>query len=206
MPYAVPDVNPFLNIVSINGRTVAPGSQRSGYVVSTEGVQLGLTSDNTRGFSFDNLQPGLTHETDPRDWAMAKMCFSIDGGVARCGASLVDTGIPQMYIRAGDGVLIPTISTRNPNKQSRTKMVKRVKPGTKIAVGFPSLKTSVSSYSFAVGEGSKMEPSHTVPGIATSPPFVNTGRRFLYGYSIAFDAVGGRFGFRPVHPSPPSVL
>ena len=206
MPYATPDINAFLNVESIGGRTVATGSIRSGYIVSTDGVYLGLTSLNTRNFAFEDLQPGLTHKVDRRDWAMAQMCVSIDGSVARCGASLIDTGISQMYIRAGEGVPIPTVFIRNPNKHSRTNMVKRVKPGTNIAVGFPSLESPVSSYSFVVGEGSKMEPSHAVPGQAVFPPFINTGRHFLFGYLIAFDAVGGRFGFRPVHPSSSSVL
>jgi hypothetical protein len=206
MPYAIPGVNAFLNIVSIGGRNVATGSIRSGYIVSTNGVHLGLTTLNTRNFAFEDLQPGLTHKADQRDWAMAQMCVSIDGGAARCGASLIDTGISQMYIRAGEGVSIPTIVVRNPNKHSGTKMVKRVKPGTDIAIGFPSLESPVSSYSFVVGEGSKMEPSHAVPGKAVSPPFINTGRHFLFGHSIAFDAVGGRFGFRPVHTSSSSVL
>jgi hypothetical protein len=206
MPYAIPDMNAFLNLESINGRKVATGALRSGYIVSTEGVQLGLTSENTSGIAFEDLQAGLTHENDPRDWAMAKMCFSIDGGGAHCGAALIDTGISQMYLRAGEGVLIPTVTIRNPNRHSRTKMVRRVKPGTNITVGFPSLESPVSSYSFVVGEGSKMEPSHAVPGKAVSPPFINTGRHFLFGYSIAFDAVGGRFGFRPVQSNSSSVL
>ena len=209
MPYASPKVNAFLNVESINGRVVSPRSMRLGYEISSQGVHLGLTQAVVRGFNFTSLEPGLTHEDDSRDWAMAKMCFSIDGGRKHCGPGLVDTGISQMYIRAEGGFTIPNVMIRNPNPNGRAKMVKRVKPGTKIAVGFPSLQEPAMSYTIVVGEGSRVEPSYVFPEASLRPPFVNTGRNLLWGYSIAFDAVDGRFGFRPVDSTsdpPPSVL
>jgi hypothetical protein len=206
MPIAAPQVNPFLNIDTINGKLVSPNSMRAGYIVTTKGVHLGLTSQNIKGFTFQDLQPGCTNDQDARDWAMAQMCFSVNGEGRNCGALLVDTGIGQMYIRPKEGVSIPTVTIRNPNKHGYAKMVKRVKRGTEIAVGFPSFEDQATSYSFTVGEGSAIEPNFVVPARPTSAPFINTGRNFLHGHSIAFDAVGGRFGFRPVHPSSSSVL
>lgn len=133
---------------------------------------------------------------------MAKMCFSIDDGSRHCGDVLVDTGISQMYIRAAEGDSIPTVVVRNPNKHGFAKMVKRVKPGTKIAVGFPTLDAPAASYSFIVGQNcSSTEPNYVVPAKPLPPPFINTGRNFLFGYSIAFDAVGGRFGLCPASSS-----
>lgn len=209
MPYASPSVNAFLNVASINGRVISPRSMRLGYEISSQGVNLGLTPAVVKGFQFTSLEPGLTHETDPRDWAMVKMCFSIDDSGSHCGPGLVDTGIAQMYIRAEEGFTIPKVMVRNPNPNGTTKMVKRVKPGTKIAIGFPTLDESVLSYALVVGEGSAIEPSYVFPEASRRPPFVNTGRNLLWGYSIAFDAVDGRFGFRPVDSTavpPPSVL
>jgi len=206
MPIAAPQVNPFLNIDTVDGRPVSGATMRSGYIVTTEGVHLGLTRENTQSFVFDRLQPGLTHEQDPRDWAMAQMCFRIDNGEKHCGTVLVDTGIAQMYIRAEEGVSIPTVTIRNPNKHGYSKTVKRVKPGTDITVAFPAFDNSATGYSFLVGEGSAIEPRFVVPGRPSSPPYVNTGRNFLHGYSIAFDAVGGRFGYRPVPSNSSSVL
>ncbi|KAF1942077.1 hypothetical protein EJ02DRAFT_183385 [Clathrospora elynae] len=206
MPYATPNVNPFLNIDAIDGDPVSKGAMRTGYVISTEGIQLGLTTINTLGFAFANLEPGLTHVEDSRDWAMAKMCFSIDGEGSNCGPALIDTGIPQMYIRAEEGASIPTVFIPNPNPNGTAGMVKRVKPGTKITVGFPSLGRPAASYSFVVGDNSSIEPSYVFPQLPQHPPFVNTGQNFLFGYSIAFDAVGGRFGFRPVGSPSSSVL
>jgi hypothetical protein len=206
MPIAAPQVNPFLNIDSIDGYPVSWKTMRAGYIVTTKGIHLGLTSHNTRGFAFKDLQPGLTHDIDARDWAMARMCFSVNGEGRNCGAVLVDTGIAQMYIRPDEGVSIPSVTIRNPNKHGYAKMVKRVKRGTSIAVAFPSFDDQAASYAFTVGEGSAIEPNFVVPARAKSTPFINTGRNFLYGYSIAFDAVGGRFGFRPAPPGSSSVL
>lgn len=198
-PNAVPSGNPFLNMLSINGKKARPETWRAGYTISKEGVHLGLTQANTQGFVFTDLQPGVTHDDDPRDWSMVDMCFSINGSGANCGVALIDTGIAQMYIRAGVGVELPNITIRNPNKDGYAEWVKRVKPGTKISIGFPSLSSkAVAEYSFSVSEGSAMEPSYVVPGKQRSPPYVNTGRNFLFGYSVALDAIAGRFGFRLV--------
>jgi hypothetical protein len=199
-PFAIPKANPFLNIDTINGEALRPGAIRAGYIISTKGVHLGLTEQTTQGFAYTELERGVTHEEDPRDWAMVKMCFSINGRGSNCGPALIDTGIPQMYLRTEEGVDIPEIAIRVPDKDGHAKTVKRVKPGTKITVGFPLLGTHVAEYSFTIGEGGIMEPIYGVPEKQRSPPFINTGRNFLLGFSIAFDAIGGRLGFRPVEP------
>jgi hypothetical protein len=206
MPFATPKVNPLLNVKRIDGDPVPDMSMRPGYIVSTQGITLGLTSKNTRGFVFMSLEPGLTHTEDPRDWAMAKMCFSINDEGINCGLVLVDTGIAQMYIRAEVGTSIPTVRIPNPNPNGQAKMVKRVTPGTKITVGLPSLDRPAVSYSFVVGDKRPIEPSYIFPQLPERPPYVNTGRHLLFGYSIAFDAVGGRFGLRLVGNSSSSVL
>lgn len=198
MPYASPKVNAFLNIESINGQIVLPTSMRLGYEISSQGVHLGLTQAVAKGFQFTSLDPGLTYEDDPRDWAMVKMCFSVDGEGRHCGPGLVDTGIAQMYVRAEEGFTIPKVMVRNPNPNGKAKLVKRVKPGTKLCFGFPTLEHSAMSYSFVVGDDSQIEPTYVFPEASLRPPFVNTGRNLLWGYSIAFDAVDGRFGFRSV--------
>jgi hypothetical protein len=205
MPYATPSINPFLNIKAIDGDLFPQVSMRAGYIVSTKGIQLGLTPKNTRRFAFMDLERGL-HAEDPREWAMAKMCFSINDEGRNCGVVLVDTGIAQMYIRAEEGVSIPTVFIPNPNPNGHTKMVKRVKPGTKITVGMPSLGRPATSYSFVVGDKTPIEPSYIFPQLPERPPYINTGRHLLFDYSIAFDAVGGRFGFRPVGNSSSSAL
>ncbi|KAL5121648.1 hypothetical protein ACEQ8H_000334 [Pleosporales sp. CAS-2024a] len=197
MPIAAPRTNAFLNIAVIDGLLTASKTMRYGYIVTTQGVHVGLTSKNTQGFVFQTLAPGLTHDKDPRDWAMAQMCFSVNGKGANCGQLLVDTGIAQSYIKSER--IIPNITIRNPDKDGYAKMVTRVKPGTNLTFALPFFEDEATSFSFTVGGGSVIEPNFVVPGVATSTPFVNTGRNLLRGYSIAFDAVEGRFGLRPVH-------
>ncbi|EUC27366.1 hypothetical protein COCCADRAFT_10029 [Bipolaris zeicola 26-R-13] len=198
MPFATPRVNPLLNLCTIDGQSVQRGTMHAGYIVSREGVQVGLTPTAIREFAFTRLEPGLTWAEDSRDWAMASMCFSVNGEGRNCGNVLVDTGIAQMYIRTEKGVSMPTIVIPNPNPNGHAKMVKRVKPGTKITVGFPSLEQPAMTYSFTVGEKSAIEPNYVFPQIPNHLPYINTGRNLLFRYSIAFDAVGGRFGFRSV--------
>ena len=206
MPYASPKVNAFLNVESINGRGVSSRSMRLGFEISSVGIHLGLTQAVVKGFEFTSLEPGLMHDEDPRDWAMVKMCFSIDDKGKHCGPGLVDTGIAQMYIRAEEGFTIPNVMVRNPNPNGTAKMVKRVKPGTKVTVGFPSLEEPAMSYAIVVGAGSAVEPSYVFPEASLRPPFVNTGRNLLWGYSISFDAVDGRLGFRSVDSASNSSL
>lgn len=198
MPFATPRVNPLLNLCTIDGESVKRGAMHAGYIVSREGVQVGLTPTAIREFAFTQLEPGLTWVEDSRDWAMASMCFSVNGEGRNCGSVLVDTGIAQMYIRAEKGVSMPTIVIPNPNPNGHAKVVKRVKPGTKITIGFPSLDQPAMSYSFTVGEKSAIEPNYVFPQLSNHSPYINTGRNLLFRYSIAFDAVGGRFGFRSV--------
>jgi hypothetical protein len=66
---------------------------------------------------------------------------------------------------------------------------------------FPDFEDSgIAGYKFSVGDATfASQPSYVVP--ETLPryggaAFVNTGRNLLYGFSIVFDAVGGRFGFQ----------
>jgi hypothetical protein len=206
-PSAVPSANPFLNIVSMNGRDLPSRVGRAGWVISTEGVHVGLTEANTRGFNFTRLERGVMSATDPRDWAMARMRFSIAGMRNGLGYGLVDSGVAQMYIRAEDGFGVPTVKIPDPHGDRSDEYVERVKVGTPISIGFPSLgEKQVAGYTFVVGEQSPMAPSYVAIGKQTPAPYVNTGRSFLCGYSIAFDAVDGRFGFRPAGVSTAAQL
>lgn len=67
MPFAIPNANPFLNINAIDGLSVSNASIMAGYVISNEGVHIGLTPKNTRKFAWTDLEPGLSHAEDSRD-------------------------------------------------------------------------------------------------------------------------------------------
>lgn len=206
MPIAAPSVNPFLNIDHVNGCPVDDTSMRTGYEVSSTGIIIGLTTQNSRGYTFQKLEPGCTHDQDERDWAMAKMTLKVNDEPNCHGDVLVDTGIAHSYIKVDEGVLVPNVTIPNPNPKGYAKNVRRVKSGTRVAVGFPLLDQMTPSYSFVSGGGSFIEPTFIVPDRATDRAFVNTGRNVLFRHSIAFDAVGGRFGIREASSTASSFL
>jgi hypothetical protein len=84
--------NPFLNINSINGTRLGTDDMKAGYIVSTKGIELGLTQENMRGYKFMRLEPGVTHAVDARDWAMPRMQFRVNGQKSIPGYALIDTG------------------------------------------------------------------------------------------------------------------
>lgn len=206
MPIAAPRVNPFLNIDHINGLPVDGTSIRAGYEVSSTGITIGLTAQNSRGYTFQKLDPGCTHDQDERDWAMAKMTLKVNDEPNCYGDVLVDTGIAHSYMKVDGGVMVPNVTIPNPNPRGYAKKVRRLKPGTRVAVGLPSLDPTTLSYSFVSGGGSSIEPTFIVPDRAVDTAFVNTGRNLLFRYSMVFDAVGGRFGIREASSTASSLL
>jgi hypothetical protein len=198
LPFAIPAHNPFLNIDSINGKKLKESNYRNGYTVSTKGIWLGLTKSNTKHSAWVSLHKGMTD--DSRDWAMVNMTFKVNGEDNYPGSALIDTGIPQMYIEATSGKYLPNITVQNPNNPP-PKFVERVKSGTKLTFAFPGFEEGgIHGYEFSVGDASfASQPSYVVPETlprSGGAAFVNTGRKFLYGFSVVFDAVGGRFGFQ----------
>ena len=59
-PQGTPDKNAFLNVTNITGSGLLPSP---GYILSTQGVQIGLTSINTRGFAMIKLEPLLAPDS-----------------------------------------------------------------------------------------------------------------------------------------------
>ncbi|KAH7355476.1 hypothetical protein BKA66DRAFT_430167 [Pyrenochaeta sp. MPI-SDFR-AT-0127] len=188
--FGTPKYNPFLNIVEIDGRKTS--KYRTGYTVSTEGVYLGLTSSNTRRAAWINLRRGATY--DPRDWAGPDMAFNVNGGGNYQGKALIDTGIPQMFLRSTPSSPLPNITIPNPSPPPED--TKRVPDGTYLDFAFPKFESEVAGYDFTIGDNTApSQPKYVQPLAGDSGPFVNTGRNFLYTFTILFDAVGGRFGF-----------
>lgn len=189
--FGSPDHNPFLNIIKINGRRTF--SFRTGYSVSTKGVHLGLTARNTRNAAWVELEEGATD--DARDWAMADMAMKVNGGDSYAGKVLVDTGIPQMFIQPPPCITLPTVRILNPAPSSVTKYTTRVKNGTQLDFAFPDFENGVAGYDFDVGDESfPSQPSYVQPVSGRPGTYFNSGRNFLVGFTIIFDAIGGRFG------------
>ncbi|CEJ82354.1 hypothetical protein VHEMI02424 [[Torrubiella] hemipterigena] len=189
-PQGNPDKNVMLNVKTLGNQNVTDATYRNGYIISKEGITVGLTAENTKNMQFSQLTK-RKGRTDPRDWNQVQGCFTIGDNPCSRGVLLVDTGVAQMYMT------VPT--SIEPNVTNPTE--KHLVPGSKVHVavgaeGEPFIATSdfvVSQSTTTEKEG--VEPNYVKASMSdTIPPKVNTGRHFLRKWKIAFDAVDGRFG------------
>ncbi|MBP2297488.1 hypothetical protein [Azospirillum picis] len=200
-----PDKNPLLNLVAVDSRPVQASSVRSGYVITRDGVHVGLTQANSQGFAWTKLQgrsldaSGKAASNDPRDWAQAGMAVSVNGQAAQSGPLLIDTGIEQMYLTVSDPSQLPTKPVPNPSLPGQT--ATGLVPGARVTVSFPDAVAPVAQYGFTVGDNAdQTAPSVVLVTSGATPAFVNTGRHLLRGYDVAFDADGGWLGLRKSTP------
>jgi len=86
-----PERNPFLHVAG------QAGELRSGYVVTRQGVQVGVTPQQVSGTDF-----ALTHlqrdEAHPGDWQPQSVAMTLTGTELAVGTVLVDTGVSDMYL------------------------------------------------------------------------------------------------------------
>lgn len=198
LPYAIPSHNPFLNLRELNGKKPTDKEFRSGYTISTEGIYLGLTAKNTKEYNWVKLDPGTTG--DFRDWAKVRTQFHIDKQGPYNGSAVIDTSTGYMYVQASPFGSVPnaTIADTLHKHVKKNKKITTVKKGTHLDFGFPSGRDEkgVAGFDFKVGEVKKGVPKWVFPTRTGMGPHVNTGRKLLEAFSIAFDAGGGRFGFK----------
>jgi hypothetical protein len=170
---SMPDKNPLLRV------TGGDGERRRGYVLTAEGVHVGLTRANTRGaFRFVKLE----RQADRPDWSGVPACISLNRQEpAACGSMLVDTGVTAMFMtvppsQAGD-------------------MTGSLAEGTQVSIRLGADSAS-ELYRFTVGDESSLAPHGT--HLRTSPDrvFVNTSFHLLNGFDVLYDAEGGYAGFR----------
>ncbi|KAE9366344.1 outer membrane autotransporter barrel protein [Stipitochalara longipes BDJ] len=197
-PQGTPDKNPFLNVQLIDGHAVSGNRTfRNGYIISIEGITIGLTARNTAVMNFTKLAPRLTNSStvsqDARDWAAVPACMSINGATCTPGSGLIDTGVSQSYMTLPLGTLA-----------NRT-IFPLLDNGSTVDIHFGSPGTIVACENFTVGDADGIEkgivPSSVRLSLADpvkNPPHVNTGRHFLRRWRLAFDAIEGRLGFAPV--------
>jgi hypothetical protein len=110
-PQGTPDKNAFLNVTSVPGGASPPSP---GYILSTQGAQIGLTSSNTQGFAMIKLEPLLAPDltqwqTAPAsanvltDWQHARATITVNGRWGS-GGILFDTGVTTGFLTPPIGV------------------------------------------------------------------------------------------------------
>jgi len=171
---STPDKNPLLRV------TGGSGERRRGYILSAEGVHIGLTRENTRGdFRFIKL----AKQPDRPDWAGTPACISINGVTPpACGTMLVDTGVSAMFM---------TLPEAQASGAQRT-----LPPGTQVAIRAGEGAGAFDLYQFTMGGDSALAPVDIHLRVAPDRVFVNTSFHVLNGFDVLYDADGGYAGFR----------
>lgn len=171
---SAPDKNPLLRV------TGGTGERRRGYVLTPEGVHVGLTGANTKGtFAFTKL----TRQPDRPDWSAVPACISLNGQLPpACGTMLVDTGVSAMFMtvppaQAGDAT-------------------GSLPPGTDVSIRVGTAESSSELYRFKVDGRSPLAPERIHLRVSPDRVFVNTSFRLLNGFDVLYDADGGYAGFR----------
>ena len=170
-----PDKNPFLRIVADG-----TGERRRGYVLTPQGVHVGLTAANTGGgFRYIKLAP----QDDLPDWSAVPACIALDRRApASCGTMLVDTGVAAMFM---------TVSPEQAGAEAR-----ELPPGTEVTISAGSAGSMQELYSFRVGDRSPVAPDRIHLRVSPSRTFVNTSYHLLNAFDFLYDADGGYAGFR----------
>ncbi|MET0638555.1 MAG: hypothetical protein ABWZ19_00915 [Hyphomicrobium sp.] len=169
---STPDKNPFLHVVSHNN------AQRHGYVLTSEGVFIGLSPVNTSG-PFEYVK--LDRNSAGTDWSPVPACIAVNSvRPASCGTLLVDSGVGTSFM-----TLPPSQTTE-----------RELQPGETVSVTIPRGKDFTPLYSFGVDDGSPVTPSKIHLRISADRTFLNTSFRFLNGFDILYDADAGYVGFR----------
>lgn len=188
-----PQKNPLLNLAAIDGRPIAPGTYRRGYVVTRDGVHVGLTPANTGRFQFVKL--GQQGPNGPMDWPQAPMQVAAGGLPRQAGALLIDTGIPTMYLGVADPAALQTQTQTNNNDKAQSTVLA---DGQTVTITVPT--QPVTTLAFTTGQGDAIAPTQVLVNSPMPTAFVNTGRHALRRVDVLFDADGGWFGLRPTGP------
>ncbi|KAK6331816.1 hypothetical protein TWF718_002357 [Orbilia javanica] len=175
------NANPFLDTLTFNGQP-SNGSSSSycqGYVITHDGLYLGLNGQITNNFAWTTLSQ--QNVGGYRDWDTPPMIYKINNGSKKNGTILVDTGIPNSYFTnspiawaTGD-----TFELSIPGNSQLYKLKYNMAKNVNYAV---------------VGSPNPMQPNTF--GVSSKAGYVNTGRKLLNCFDIAYDSIGGNFGYR----------
>ncbi len=177
--------NPFTNLIYT--KNVPLNTVRKGWLLTNQGVYLGMSSGLTKNFAFVKLEqnPATLGSTTPL-WQSAPAAVGVNG-VVKQGVSLVDTGVGEMLISpvAANGYAPGDMPL-----------------GVSINVLFPSeAQPQPAYYNFVVTSPTNPGSNPMTPGTVivsedtSGIVFVNTGRNFLQGFNYLYDGVSGYVGY-----------
>jgi hypothetical protein len=182
-----PAENAFLELTDAqNGTDI-----NQGYILSVDGVTLGITTVNSTGFSLVTLDPNTTTQGD---WEAEPGCYqfaTLSGNPQFCGSLLLDVGIDQMFIDLSfDKRPAGSFDSNN-----------RVPSGVGIRILAGDKSSPAMSYDFTAVQlpTAPAGPAPTyVQWVNISSVFVNTGRRPLLSFNYLYSGQCGQVGFEPL--------
>ena len=177
--------NPFTNLTYT--KDVPLSSVRKGWLLTYQGVYLGMTTALTKNFAFVKLEQNTdTIGTSSPLWQSAPAAIGVNG-VTKQGVSLVDTGVGEMLIS-------PSAANGYPSGDMPL--------DASLEIAFPAQKQpQPASYHFVVTSPSNPGPNPMTPGTVivskdtSEIVFVNTGRNFLQGFNYLYDQASGYVGY-----------
>ena len=194
-PNATADKIPLTNIAFVNGKSVDHSTLHPGYFVSSKGVEVGLTKENTANFSATRLQV-MEGSPTGKDWQGVNVSIAVDGSHWNYGSALFDTGIPYSFIRL-DNKTTQRLRTRT--QTDSQKSYKVLTDDSKVHMLIGPVSDYIGYYNVTVGDGKNpVRPLNGVfrPEKSAPPPFINTGRYFYRRFDTVLDAECGWFGIR----------
>ena len=182
------DKNPFLNLADRGSGQVGA---RRGYVVTREGVQVGL----------GGADPGKDYVTVPGWFYFGEAGWFGNKPLIEPAPFIMDD---ERYIDINTGVaerFLAIPSSQEGTDTLPTTTDRTLPPGTKVTISLApdaSTKGGIASYSFRVGDAADpLAPSRlTLVGHGDRPTFVNTSLHLFNGFDYLFDADKGVVGYR----------
>ncbi len=187
--------NAFLQIAEMRA-----GTMRAGYVITPEGVTLGLDAAQ-RGFAYTQLAPtGLTSgAASPPDWQPATGTLTLDGAPAPTGPIVIDMGIPSSIL---------TLPGRPQGQSFKGSLqVAFLNSGGRVSYTVNTLSGSTTLDPSNLLNPSAVESFAPLPGVYSqnAPPasqrFFNTGRALFAAFAYLYDATGGYLGLKALDES-----
>lgn len=158
-----------------------------GYIVTMQGIDVGLTPINKTGFAFIALDRDAAGE----DWLQPLGSVELSGDFSADGYRadlpfLMDTGIPDMILWVSADHTPPNLPRHS-----------AFPAGITVSISTPAQDQAVEPalhYSFVTGDTNQsMAPSRVEWRVGKG---TNTGRSVLAGADYLYDATAGRIGFR----------
>jgi hypothetical protein len=213
-PQGTPDKNAFLNVTNISGSASLPSP---GYILSTQGAQIGLTSSNTQGFAMIKLDPLLAPnytqwQTAPTsanvltDWQHARATITVNGK-SGSGGILFDTGVTTGFLTPPIGVTPQVGMGPSGAECNGSTPPSCAVSGTGVQASFSNGTVPVASLKYTVGANNGSQNGNPVSPFAVSvefngPPFLNTTVRFLQAFNYIYDAANGFIGLKTTGTTP----